>query len=224
MVTGGQTPGTAQLAPTASTGGVPSGIKHHELAGPRVHGGDLEGPAGQSLAGSRASMTLRRSASGMAGAASAQLPIRARARTGSRLVLMTHSSLPMMPQPIGAAGSGAGGASWAWYSASSSCPQADVGADHRAAADVPMITSAAARSMPSPASPAIRPDLPGNAGDTTAAQNQRASVHDSLLHTGRPARAQDLAHNLSAHHDSTDAGCILLMHRGVHSHQDTRQT
>jgi hypothetical protein len=26
---------------------------------------------------------------------------------------------------------------------------------------------------------------------------------------------------LSAHPGSTDAGCILLVHRGVHSHQDT---
>jgi hypothetical protein len=30
--------------------------------------------------------------------------------------------------------------------------------------------------------------------------------------------------NLSAHPGGTDAGCILLVHRGVHSHQDTRQT
>jgi hypothetical protein len=42
------------------------------------------------------------------------------------------------------------------YSASSSCPQA-MSVPTTEPADVPMITSAAARSMPSPASPAIRP-------------------------------------------------------------------
>ena len=69
---------------------------------------------------------------------------------------MTQTSLPMMPQPIRAGGSGAGGASWAWYSASSSYPQA-MSPPTTEPADVPMITSAAARSMPSSASPAIRP-------------------------------------------------------------------
>ena len=62
----------------------------------------------------------------------------------------------MKSQPIRAAGSGAGGASWAWYSASSSCPQ-EMSVPATEPADVPMITSAAARSMPSPASPAIKP-------------------------------------------------------------------
>jgi len=46
--------------------------------------------------------------------------------------------------------------SWAWYSASSSCPEA-MSVPATEPADVPMITPAAARSMPSPASPAIRP-------------------------------------------------------------------
>jgi len=40
------------------------------------------------------------------------------------LVCTSHSSLPMKSQPIRPAGSGADGASWAWYSASSSCLQA----------------------------------------------------------------------------------------------------
>jgi len=42
------------------------------------------------------------------------------------------------------------------------------------------------------------------------------------LYTGTNARAQDLRHhNPRAHPGSTDAGCILLVHRGVRSHQDT---
>jgi alkylation response protein AidB-like acyl-CoA dehydrogenase len=47
------------------------------------------------VVGSRASKTFRRLASGMVGTASAHLPIRARARFGSRLVCTSHSSLPM---------------------------------------------------------------------------------------------------------------------------------
>lgn len=62
----------------------------------------------------------------------------------------------MKSQPIRAAGSGAGAASWAWYSASSSCPEAR-SVPTTEPADVPMITSAAARSIPISASPAIRP-------------------------------------------------------------------
>jgi hypothetical protein len=47
VVTGGQAPGTAQLAHTASTRpGIPGGIKHGELAGPRVHRGHPEGAGG----------------------------------------------------------------------------------------------------------------------------------------------------------------------------------
>jgi hypothetical protein len=67
-----------------------------------------------------------------------------------------------------------------------------------------------------------RPVSPGDAGDTAAAQDKRASVHDRHLYTGTNARAQDLwRRNMSAHPGSTNAGCILLVHRGVHSHQDT---
>lgn len=87
IVTGGQIPGTAQLAPTAST----------RLASP-AESNTANWPVrastavtfrardGQTLVGSRASKTFRRSASGMVGTASAHLPIRARARLGSRLV------------------------------------------------------------------------------------------------------------------------------------------
>ena len=52
------------------------------------------------MVGSRSSKTFRRSASGMMGAASAYLPIRARARFGCRLVWASHTSLPMKSQPI----------------------------------------------------------------------------------------------------------------------------
>ena len=74
--------------------GVPGGIKHRELAGPRVHRGHLEGAGGPDAASSRASKTFRRSASGMVDTASAHLPIRARARLGSRLVYTSHGGLP----------------------------------------------------------------------------------------------------------------------------------
>jgi hypothetical protein len=44
MVTGGQSPGTAQLAPhRIYQAGVPGGVKHRELACPRVHRRHLEG-------------------------------------------------------------------------------------------------------------------------------------------------------------------------------------
>jgi hypothetical protein len=157
MVTGGQRPGTAQLAPTASTR-LASPAESNTASSPvrASTAVTLRAREGQTLVGSRASKTFRRSASGTDGTDSAHLPIRARARFGSRLVCTSHSSLPMKPQPIRAAGSGAGGASWAWYSASNSCPEA-MSVPTTDPADVPMTTSAAARSMPSPASPAIRP-------------------------------------------------------------------
>ncbi|MGO8893080.1 MAG: alpha/beta fold hydrolase, partial [Streptosporangiaceae bacterium] len=94
LAAAGQTPGTAQLAPTASTR--PASPAESNTTNSPVRASTavtLSTLAGQSLTGSRASNTLRRSASGMVRAASAQWPIRARARTGSRLVLMTHSSL-----------------------------------------------------------------------------------------------------------------------------------
>jgi hypothetical protein len=112
MVTGGQTPGTAQLAPTASTR--PASPAESNTTNSPVRASTavtLSILAGQPLAGSRASNTVRRSASGMVRTASAQWPIRARARSGSRLVFTTHASLPIRPQPIRAAGSGSGGAS-----------------------------------------------------------------------------------------------------------------
>ena len=112
MVTGGQIPGTAQLAPTASTS--PASPAESNTTNSPVRASTavtLSIVAGHSLAGSRAWNTWRRPDSGMVRAASAQRPIRTRARTGSRLVLMTHTSLPMTPQPIRAAGSGSGGAS-----------------------------------------------------------------------------------------------------------------
>jgi hypothetical protein len=46
----------------------------------------------------------------MVGAASAERPIRAWARTGFRLVFIIHASQPIRPQPIRAAGSGSGSA------------------------------------------------------------------------------------------------------------------
>ena len=108
----GQIPGTAQLAPTASASpALPAESKTTNSPVRASTAVTLRILAGQSLAGSRAWNTLRRSDSDMVRAASAQRPIRTRARTGSRLVLMTHSSLPMTPQPIRAAGSGSGGAS-----------------------------------------------------------------------------------------------------------------
>ena len=110
MVTGGQTPGTAQLAPTASTRLASPAESNTTNSPVRASAAvTLSILAGQPLAGSPAWNTLRRAASGMVRAASAQWPIRARA--GSRLVLMTHASLLMRPQPIRAAGSGSGGAS-----------------------------------------------------------------------------------------------------------------
>ena len=157
IVTGGQTPGTAQLAPTASTR--PASPAASNTANSPVRASTavtLSARAGQVLLYSRSSNTFRRSASGMVGAASAHLPIRARARAGCWLVLTSHSSLPMKPQLIRTAGSGSGGASWARYSASSSCPEV-MSAPTTEPAEVPMITSAAMRSMPSPASPAISP-------------------------------------------------------------------
>jgi len=157
MVTGGQIPGTAQLAPTASTSPA-SPAESNTMNSPVCASTAVtsRGRAGQSLVGSRASNTLRRSASGMVRAASAQRPSRARPRTGSALVLMTHSSLATLPQPMRAAGSGSGGASCARYSASGSWPDA-MSAPTTEPADVPTIRSAAARSMPRSASPAIRP-------------------------------------------------------------------
>ena len=157
MVTGGHTPGTAQLAPTASTRLARPAESNTANSPVRASTAvTFSAREGQTLAGSRSSMTFRRSASGMVGTASAHLPIRARACFGYRLVCTAHSSLPMKSQLIRAAGSGAGGASWAWYSASSSCPEA-MSVPTTEPADVPMITSAAARLMPSPASPAIKP-------------------------------------------------------------------
>src|ERR1019366_9954010 len=55
-------------------------------------------------------LPVRRSASAMVGAVSAKRPIRACARTGSRLVFIVHARQPVRPQPTRAAGSGSGGA------------------------------------------------------------------------------------------------------------------
>ena len=84
MLTGGQTPGTAQLAPTASTRLTP-------LASVNVANSPVTAStavissrrAGHSSAGTRAAITSRRPASGPVRAARAIRPILARARTGS---------------------------------------------------------------------------------------------------------------------------------------------
>jgi hypothetical protein len=71
----------------------------------------------------------------------------------------------------------------------------------------------------------IRPVSPAMPAIPPAAQNKRAPVHDSHLYSGTNARAQDLRHDyLSAQHGSTDAGCIPLVHAGVHGHQAARHT
>ena len=83
MVTGGQTPGTAQLAATASTRSMSPAESNTTKWPVRASTAvTLSILAGQSLAGSRAWNTLRRSASGMVRAASAQQPIRARTGPG----------------------------------------------------------------------------------------------------------------------------------------------
>ena len=182
MVTGGQHPGhRAAGADRVHQAGLPPAASNTTNSPVRASTAvTFRDWAGQPPVGSRASITLRRSASGMVRAPSGDPRP---ARTESRLVLMTQTSLPMMPEPIRAGGSGAGGASWAWYSASSSYPQA-MSPPTTEPAHVPMITSAAARSTPSPGQPGDQAGPPGNAGDTAAAQHKRASAM-TVFYTNR---------------------------------------
>ena len=78
MVTGGQTTGTAQLAPTASTMDTPLSrektVNSPVAASTAVTRNRLDG---HSVMPRRPAMTSRREASGIVGAASASLPMRA---------------------------------------------------------------------------------------------------------------------------------------------------
>ena len=99
----------------------------------------------------------------------------------SRLVLMTHSSLPMIPQPIRAAGSGTGGASRASYSAYKLLPGGYVRADNRARRCPDDHVSCGQVDAQS-GQPGDHADLHGDAGDAAASQNKRASVRDCFLY------------------------------------------
>ncbi len=130
----------------------------------------------------------------------------------------------MKSQPIRAAGSGAGGASWAWYSASSSCLEA-MSVPTTEPADVPMITSAAARSMPSPVSPAIRP-VSQAMPVTPPPPRTSARLSMTVIYTVErtPGPRTFWHYYLSAQHGSIEEACIRLVHGGVHGHQAARHT
>ena len=92
MLTGGHTPGTAQLAATASTRDTPS-LRSNTRNSPvrALTAVSLSARSGHSCEGSRDAMTARRAASSMVFAPSARLPIAWPSRSGSRFVTIAHT-------------------------------------------------------------------------------------------------------------------------------------
>lgn len=157
MVTGGHTPGTAQLAPTASTSDTPLSASNTtnspDAASTAVTSNRR---AGQSRCGSRASITARRDASDGVRAATAIAPIRARDRTASRVRPPAHTSRATAANPNRAATSPPGGANCASYNCSTGRPEHTC-APTTEPADVPTTRSASASATPRSASPATIP-------------------------------------------------------------------
>src|SRR3954466_4712894 len=162
MVTGGYTPGTAQLAATACTSGTPeprSNVRNSPVSASTAV--MTRARAGHCVLTSREPITSSRSCSdGVTpafSAASASAPIRRRNSTSlPRLRTIAQPNWARVARFSRAALPAVAGSSCRWYIASSSAPQASC-APTTDPADVPTTRSAPLRSVPASASPASTP-------------------------------------------------------------------
>ena len=184
-VTGGYTPGTAQLAATACSNGTPESVERPELAGLRVDGGDdqlARRPGGADQPRPITSTPLCSVGVTPAfSAASASAPIRRGTRRPSAAAEHRPPELgeggPVEPRRL----LRRRGRQLPLYIASSAAPQATC-APTTDPADVPTTRSAPLRSTPASASPAT-PRLPRDAGDAPAAEDEGGALvaHGSHL-------------------------------------------
>ena len=187
MVTGGQTPGTAQLAPTASTRSTP--LPESNVASSPVSTSTAvmsRFPVGQSWVPSRAATTARRSAAGSVRDRTAIRPSRIRALTGFRragATAQTNFAITRGPKLVTISPSA--GASCVSYSSARVTPELILAATP-APADVPTTRSAAVRSTPRSASPASRPTSQAIPASPPAPSTSALLVIATVLPNRRP--------------------------------------